>query len=276
MSLNVALVAIGRRENLYAREFVEHYKNLGFSNVIIMDNNHEGEEHFEDVLKDYVDQGFVIIEDYRDQVKPQMRGYTEMYKKYGKQYDWIAFYDFDEFLILPRHRDISEYLSLFPRDCQVVLVNWLCMTDNNLVHYDPRPLMERFTEAMPLDRCVQYSFPDNCHVKSIIRGGLDIAFGGNPHTTDTPLIAYNASGVRCENRPWQLMDYRIAILKHFTTKTIEEWVTRKMKVGTPDRDPSQFLPFYKDRFFKINEMTEDKMNYLKSIQAISEPSNGIS
>lgn len=272
MSLNVALVAIGRRENLYAREFVEHYKNLGFANVIIMDNNHEGEEHFEEVLQDYIDQGFVIIEDFRDQIKPQMRGYTQMYRKYGEKYDWIAFYDFDEFLILPRHRDISEYLSLFPRDCQVVLVNWLCMTDNNLVHYDPRPLMERFTEAMPLDRCVQYSFPDNCHVKSIIRGGLDVSFGGNPHTTDTPLIAYNASGVRCENRPWQLMDYRIAILKHFTTKTIEEWVTRKMKVGTPDRDPSQFLPFYKDRFFKINEMTEDKMNYLKSIEAISEPS----
>ena len=272
MSLNVALVAIGRRENLYAREFVEHYKNLGFANIIIMDNNHEGEEHFEEVLQDYIDQGFVIIEDFRDQIKPQMRGYTQMYRKYGEKYDWIAFYDFDEFLILPRHKDISEYLELFPSDCQVVLVNWLCMTDNNLVKYDPRPLMERFTEAMPLDRCVQYSFPDNCHVKSIIRGGLDVSFGGNPHTTDTPLIAYNASGVRCENRPWQLMDYRIAILKHFTTKTIEEWVTRKMKVGTPDRDPSQFLPFYKDRFFKINEMTEDKMNYLKSIEGISEPS----
>lgn len=276
MSLNVALVAIGRMENLYAREFVEHYKNLGFSNIIIMDNNHDGEEHFEDVLQDYIDEGFVIVEDYRNQIKPQMRGYTQMYRKYGNDYDWIAFYDFDEFLILPRHRDISEYLELFPSDCQAILVNWLCMTDNNLVKYDPRPLMERFTQAMPLDRKVQYNFPDNCHVKSIIRGGLDVRFGGNPHTTDTPLIAYNASGVRCENRPWQPMDYRIALLKHFTTKTLEEWMTRKMKVGTPDRDPSQFLPFYKDRFFKINQMTDDKMNYLKSIEAISEPSKPLS
>lgn len=275
-NLKTAVVAIGRMENLYAREFVEHYKNLGFSNIIIMDNNYDGEEHFEDVLQDYIDEGFVIIENYRNQIKVQMRGYTEMYRKYGEKYDWIAFYDFDEFLILPRHRDISDYLSIFPQDCQAILINWLCMTDNNLVKYDPRPLMERFTQAMPLDRKVQYNFPDNCHVKSIIRGGLDIAFGGNPHTTDTPLIVYNASGVRCENRPWQPMDYRIALLKHFTTKTIEEWMTRKMKVGTPDRDPSQFLPFYKDRFFKINEMTEDKMNYLKSVEAISEPSKPLS
>ena len=266
MSLNVALIAIGRRENLYAREFVEHYKNLGFVNVIIMDNNYDGEEHFEEVLQDYIDEGFVIIEDYRNQIKIQMRGYTEMYAKYKNDYDWIAFFDFDEFLILPRHRDISDYLSIFPQDCQAVLVNWLCMTDNNLVKYDSRPLMERFTEAMPLDRCVQYNFPDNCHVKSIIRGKLDITFGGNPHTTDTPLIAYNASGIKCENRPWQPMDYRIAILKHFTTKTIEEWVTRKLQVGTPDRRPEQFLPFYKDRFFKINQMTPEKEEFLKSVK----------
>ena len=271
-NLKTAVVAIGRRENLYAREFVEHYKNLGFSNVIIMDNNHDGEEHFEEVLQDYVDQGFVIIEDFRDQIKPQMRGYTQMYRKYGEKYDWLAFFDFDEFLILEWHNTISEYLEKFPRDCQAVLVNWLCMTDNNLVHYDQRPLMERFTEPMPLDRCVQYNFPDNCHVKSIIRGGLDIAFGGNPHTTDTPLVAYNSTRGKTENRPWQPMNYTMAYLKHFTTKTIEEWMTRKMKVGTPDREPSQFLPFYEKRFFKINELSKEKLDYLESIGVLYKPS----
>lgn len=72
--MRTCLVAIGRRENLYAREFVEWYKKLGFDNIIIMDNNYDGEEHFEDVLQEYIDQGFVIIENYRNQVKPQMRG----------------------------------------------------------------------------------------------------------------------------------------------------------------------------------------------------------
>ena len=271
MSLNVALVAIGRMENPYAVEFVEHYKNLGFAIIIIMDNNHDGEEHFEDVLQDYIDEGFVIVEDYRNQIKPQMRGYTEMYRKYKNDYDWIAFYDFDEFLFI-NGMNVSNWLEKFQSDCQEVLVNWMTMTDNNLVRYDSRPLVERFREVMTPDRPIQYSFPDNCHVKSIIRGGLDIAFGGNPHVPDTPLVAYNASGIRCQNSPFQPIDWSTAHLRHFTTKTIEEWMTRKMKVGTPDREPSAFLPFYKDRFFQINQMTEDKMNYLKSIEAISEPS----
>lgn len=123
--------------------------------------------------------------------------------------------------------------------------------------------MERFTEAMDILKPVQYSFPDNCHVKTIIRGGLSVKFGGNPHTPDTPLIAYNASGIRCNNGPWQPIDYSKAHLRHFTTKTIEEWITRKLRVGTPDRDPSSFLPFYKDRFFKINQVTQEKLDWLK-------------
>ena len=262
-NLKTAVVAIGRRENLYAREFVEHYKKLGFDNVIILDNNYGDEEHFEDVLQDYVDQGFVIVENYRDRTRIQMKAYTEMYAKYKDQYDWIAFFDFDEFLFM-NGMNAKEWLKGFPEDCEAVLTNWMCMTDNNLVEYDDRPLVERFKEAMQLDRPIQYQFPDNCHVKSIIRGGLNAVFGGNPHTTDTPLKAYNASGQRCENRPFQPIDWSTAHLRHFTTKTIEEWMTRKMVVGTPDREPSSFLPFYRDRFFKINQVTEEKLQWLKS------------
>lgn len=267
--MRTCLVAIGRRENLYAREFVEHYKNLGFDNIIIMDNNYDGEEHFEEVLQDYVDQGFVIIENYRNQVKPQMRGYSQIYAKYKNDYDWIAYYDFDEFLFL-NGLTLKEWLESFPNDCEEILVNWLTMTDNNLVHYDPRPLVKRFTEPMEITRPIQYQFPDNCHVKCIIKGGLDVVFAGNPHVPDTPLNAYNASGHRCNSAPWQPIDYSKAHLKHYTTKTIEEWMTRKMKVGTPDREPSSFLPFYKDRFFKINQMTDEKKEYLDSLMRTCE------
>lgn len=265
----IALCAIGRRENLYAREFVEHYKKLGFDTIFILDNNYEGEEHFEDVLQDYIKEDFVKIIDIRGQQNCQMREYTRFYGQHGKDYDWIAFFDFDEFLVV-NGMDAKNWLSTFSDECQEVLINWMTMTDNNLVRYDDRPLMERFREPMPFDKPVQYSFPDNCHVKSIIKGRLtNVIFSGNPHVTDNPLVAYNASGKRCQKHsPFQPIDFTTAFLKHFTTKTIEEWVTRKMQVGTPDRHPNQFLPAYRDRFFKINEMTQDKLDYLKSIEGI--------
>ena len=160
--MRIALVAIGRRENLYAVEFVEHYKKIGFDNIFILDNNHDGEEHFEEVLQPYVDDDFVKIIDYRNQVNCQMRAYTEAYEKINKEYDWIAFYDFDEFLLV-NGMDVKDWLSRFPDDCQEVLVNWMCMTDSNLVHYDDRPLMDRFRTPMPFDRPVQYIRKDAKH-----------------------------------------------------------------------------------------------------------------
>ena len=51
--MDIALCAIGRRENRYAREFVEHYLALGFDHIFICDNNHDGEERFEDVLQEH-------------------------------------------------------------------------------------------------------------------------------------------------------------------------------------------------------------------------------
>ena len=262
--MKTAVIAIGRGENLYAREFVQHYKNLGFANVIIVDNNYGDEERFDDVLQDYIDDGYVIIErGWRGRKKCQMQAYTYLYNKYKNDYDWIAYFDFDEFLILNNHSTIGEFLSEFPNDAQVVLVNWLIMTDNNLVKYDPRPLMERFTQPMPIEKCVQYQFPDNCHVKSILRGGMDdISFTWNPHTTANKLRAYTASKVVTNNHPFQNIDYRSAYLMHFTTKTAEEYCD-KLRKGVPTDNHEDFLRVYAGRFFKYNEMTEEKVKFFE-------------
>ena len=63
--MKVALCCIGRLENQYAVEFVEWYKKIGFDKIFIYDNNHDGEEYFENVLQSYIDEGFVEITEYR-------------------------------------------------------------------------------------------------------------------------------------------------------------------------------------------------------------------
>ena len=261
-NLKTAVCAIGRLENAYAKEFVNHYLNLGFTNIIIADNNHDGEEHFEDVLQDYVDKGLVIILDYRNKVGYQMAAYSEMYEKFKYDYDWIAFFDFDEYLYIKTN--IEDYLKT-KSDYDAVLINWMCFGDNDQVHYENKPLQERFTKPLPFDKCVQYMFPENAHIKSIIKGGLYVYFRGNPHIPDTPLKCCNGSGVRVANSPWQSLDYSEAFIKHFVTKSLEEWITNKMKRGTGDRDYDTFVRFYKDRYFLYNDMTDEKKAYLDSL-----------
>lgn len=260
-----AVCAIGRLENKYAREFVDHYLKLGFTTVIIADNNHDGEEHFEDVLQDYIDNDSVKILDYRNMVGCQMQCYTELYKRFKDEYDWIAFFDFDEFLEIPNHNRIEDFLKDKAEfDC--VMVNWLCFGDNGQIEADyTKPMQERFKEPLPIDLKVQYNFSENMHIKSILKGGLDnVVFKGNPHCTDSHLKCCNASGVQVNNRPWQMIDYRQAYLKHYVTKSLEEWYTNKMVRGSGDRNYETFLQFYKDRYFRYNKPTQEKIDWLKA------------
>ena len=117
--MKVALVVIGRLENRYAVEYVEYYKQLGFDQIFIIDNNYDGEEHFEDVLQSYIDDKFVTIIDYRNKKNDegdawdhsiQVISYIDVYHKIKNDYDWIAFFDFDEYLTLSRDKNIKDYL----------------------------------------------------------------------------------------------------------------------------------------------------------------------
>lgn len=76
----IALCCIGRRENRYAREFVEHYQRLGFDKIYLCDNNRDGEEYFEDVLSPFIESGFVEILDYRNRSGVQRDAYEDVYK----------------------------------------------------------------------------------------------------------------------------------------------------------------------------------------------------
>ena len=55
--MKILLCSIGRMENSYIREWVEYNKNLGFTNIVLYDNNYDGEENFEDVIGDYIESG---------------------------------------------------------------------------------------------------------------------------------------------------------------------------------------------------------------------------
>lgn len=63
--MRTTVLACAKLENNYLREWVEWYKNLGFTNVIIYDNNDPDGERFEEVIDDYIKEGFVIVEDIR-------------------------------------------------------------------------------------------------------------------------------------------------------------------------------------------------------------------
>lgn len=261
-----AVVAIQRLEGKYIIEWTEHYLSLGFDLVIICDNNQLSDnEDVTEILSDYIKDKKVIIEDYRGRVKAQVLAYNDMYMKYGSKYN-ILYVDIDEFLVLDNHKSISEFITSIPSNWQCVVFNWMTMGDNGHIYADYSvPVQERFTEANP-NAMSQYNFVDDCHIKSLVRGGLnDVRFTGNPHIPSTPLKVYNALGLRCDQSPFQQVIHNTAYIKHYTTKSLEEYCTHKLLRGTGDRSYELFLQTYGNRYFKINEWTKEKQEYLDKI-----------
>ena len=261
--MKVALCCIGRLENQYSVEYVEHYKKLGFNKIFIYDNNHDGEEHFEDVLQPFIDDGFVEVINYRNKEVAQLSAYNDCYQKHGNEYDWIAFFDFDEFLVLENHTNIGDFLRQFEKyDC--LLVNWMIMDDNGLTYNNHLPLMERFTHPMDYDKAITYDFPENNTVKSIVKCGSKIVFKTNPHIPSSKISCCDTLGNGCDSSPFKKYTFKGAYLKHFSTKTIEEWLNVKMKRGYPDGNCDWFKKNdVIGHFFKSNERTDEKLNFIE-------------
>ena len=263
---SICLCAIGRLENRYAREFVTWHRDLGFSKVVIYDNNRGDEEHFEEVLKDFIESGFVDIVDFRDRDVVQLAAYNDCYARYGSSYDWMMFLDFDEFLVLKKHKTIQEFLQGF--SCDVIKLNRMLYGDSGLVHDDGRPLNERFTVPIPFDKCLGYTFPENNHVKSIVRCGLsDVMWRATPHIPCGRFSACNADGKTASSSFFENYSYETAYLKHFSTKTIEEYLHNKMVRGVADRNKGWFSTSYGvDWFFRANERTPEKMELVENFK----------
>lgn len=268
----IALCCIAKLENDYIRFFVEYYKSLHFDKIIIYDNNEPDGERFEEVIGDYIQSGFVELVAFRGRKAPQMEAYQDAYDRYNKDYDWLAFFDCDEFLTFVDGTDnIHSFLSreIF-NPFQVVHFNWMVYGDNEMLDNDGRNIIERFQNPiMPYNFETPYaSFPENYHVKSIVRGGLcDIKWENGSHT---PQSCYskccNPIGVPVKSNSHQDIEYNSAYIRHYSTKTIGEWVKNKMKKGDvfySGEKAEQMVSL--DFFFRYNMKTEDKMKYAEKL-----------
>ena len=89
----VCICTLGKEENKYIREFVIYYEKLGVDKIFLYDNNDKENEHFEEVIKDYIDNGFVEIFDWRGVEKPHLKAINDCYIRNNIYYDWLIFYD---------------------------------------------------------------------------------------------------------------------------------------------------------------------------------------
>ena len=259
--LKVCLCVIGKKENLYVKEFVNHYIKLGYNKIFIYDNNDINDERFEDIIQEEIDKGFVSILNYRGFKSPQqLSSYKDCYEKYNLTYNWLSFFDFDEFLELkPKNIKIQNFLNNKRfHNCQNIKINWIMYSNENSLYYDKKPIQQR----------VISSIIANKHIKSTVRGNLSINYwhkAGNPHSSIAKFKSCSSSGKIIDftspfNEP---PDIKYAFLKHYHYKSFEEYCI-KLKRGKPDRDNNNLNIKIKN-FYQKNKYDNNKLNIMNKV-----------
>lgn len=266
--MKIAVCVIAKWESQYILEWVEHYKGLGFDNILFYDNNELDDDSQYLILKPYIKDGFIIYHNRRGLSGNtiQKQAYRDCMIKYRDIYDWIAFYDADEFLVIDDNFTIKEFLDDAKfQDYTGVCLNLVEYGDNDMVYNDKRPLKERFTQPIKKTRSM---------VKTIIQT-KNCKIVNNWKSVHYPFIdnkinnICNANGDSITNIQTcaQAFITPSIYLNHYIFKTIEECVTKIKKGDINNRtyDNSSIkerIDDYCRRFFSLNKITIEKLKYI--------------
>ena len=256
----ICLCTTGKRENLYVREYIEHYKKYGVDKIFIYDNNDINGEKFEEVIQDYINIGLVEIINFRGILAPQIKGYNHCLKKNYRIYQWLIFYDMDEFIYLKNYTNIKDFLNNDKfTNCQRIQLNWIFHTDNNLLYYDNRKLAIRFPEKEKKSKMNQYQ-----GIKSILKGKIKIIIN-DVHVLSKNLTCCNGFGNIIENKTidTNITDYEYYYIDHYYSKSTEEFLN-KLKRGSAVHGFNVLHVIMRIRvYFQINEITDEKLDYIE-------------
>ena len=258
---DVALCMIAKNENLYIKEFVEYYKNLGIKKIYLYDNNDINGENFNTILNSYINSKFIKIKNIRGKSEIQLHALNNCYQKYLNEYSWFLFLDVDEFLYIKNNKTLPNFLSdtRFV-NCNTIFINYNEYGDSDLLKYDNRSIFKRFTQSKYIA----------CG-KSLTRGGIKNA----KIDIHKPLYINNYCNSEGESEELykdKIFISKIAVdsaeIKHFITKSLEEFCQRLTK-GWPSIKifSKSYYQFVEERiryYFSINNITEYKYNILKS------------
>ena len=247
-----------KEENKYIKEFIEHYKNYGVDKIFLYDNNDIDGEKFDDILNQYIKSKFLVVVNFRGKKKAALDMMHDCYQKNYRYYDWLIFYEVDEYLYLKDIKNIKIFLNNVKfSKCQKIQLNWIFHTDNNKLYYEDKPLKERFPERE--EKARNRDFGGSLQVKSILRGHIPNITINCIHTLNRKLYTCNGFGEK--QKPFGIRtrksDFKYYYIDHYYCKSTEEFIN---KVNKGD------ILYYKknilhriNNYFKMNKMTNEKI-----------------
>lgn len=242
------IAAIGKGEEDYLEEWINHYLQLGFSKIYFYDNNDSNNTKQKDICDKYKQvvyrdvRGWPIHSNIYNII--QMYVYNDAY--YNNDCKYMMFIDIDEFLVF---KNITLHDLI--RFKKYIHINWQFYGDDEQIYKSNKSLVERFTTPITIE--------DNKHIKSIVQTYNKVNFI-NPHFCVTDLTCMTPDGHICNGlSPFvEPPEHGCAVLNHYVTKSAEEFI-HKMHKGCANGIPKT-VGF----FFHVNKKTPEKIDFFKN------------
>ena len=258
----VCLCTVGKKENNYIREFIEHYQNYEVDKIFLYDNNDLKGEKFEDVIKDYIEKGYVEIINFRGKEGVLLEMMNDCYFKTYKYYEWIIFFEVDEYIYLKNYKSVKDYLKNTKfNKCERIQLNWIFHTDNNLLYYDNRPLKIRFPEREKRARGVKKG--SRIGIKSILKGKIPNIKIECVHTLNHKLKSCDGFGnpKEVEGIITRDADFYYYYIDHYYCKSTEEFIN-KINRGDVLHKKKNIMQRI-NTYFSYNKITKEKIDLIE-------------
>jgi hypothetical protein len=202
--MKVVLVCIAKDEDSYIEEWLSYYKKLGFDEIVMYQNDWECK-----IVLPYLKKLTL------NGPHKQMEAYRDFTNNYRNLFDWAAFFDCDEFLVLKKHKTIQEFLTEYDNPYGIT-INWQFFgADGKLTRGDhPNSLLKQFFLKQK---------DVNEHVKSILNLSSG-SFMVSPHHASSQLMTTDREFFKGPFNRNGKND--VAQLNHYHHKTFEDWLIR--------------------------------------------------
>jgi hypothetical protein len=216
-----ACVAMVKNEENHIAEWIGYQIAIGFDTVILLDNcSTDNTKKHAEKLAHYAD---VRVLDWSI-VTPdsQLRAYEHSVQEFGYEFDWMAFFDSDEFLVPNSGLELHSVLDA-RRDAAALAIPWSIFGSSGHRERPDGLIVENFLHRS------EASFGPNRHVKSVIRPNT-IRACLNPHAFDVDGAYQTLAG---ETITWahagvldHVPDYSYGKLHHYFTRSWQHWMDK--------------------------------------------------
>lgn len=232
-----AIQTIAKCEERYLKEWIDYHLDLGIDHIFIYDNNDD------EGLKDFLSKTLTAENLNRIEIIPwhepmdfqQYLAVKDCISKNKHNIKWLLTIDVDEFLTL--EMPLKDFLNEFSYSSQIYL-SWESFNANGHLKYENKPVLERFTETF---KCHDYGqgkvFFRPTRLKEWGIHSAELLKGKTVNVMHKEIVA---------PRSYDNI-YKKAWIKHYFTKSLEEW-NLKIKRGCCDN----LYPRKYEEFFKAN------------------------